>query len=197
LPKTPSSRRRSLIPPPHPVDPAPRSLPLLPTRLSALSRSPVTSRAGGGDRDTQAKGKAGAPASAPRFLPLISPGFLCLVPGYMSSSPTCARTLPPLITRPPSSHFSSVGLRAHPGPHSMYMGMSSGSGCRKGGGACHRSRILRAVAACKLIKALRAGFSGGADLEGRCRQIMSLPPSRPSSFPPKLTSPPGRCRIST
>jgi hypothetical protein len=100
--KKTSPRGRSSIPPPHPVSPAPRSLPRLPTRRYSLSRSPVTSRVGGGGRDTQTKKKWALlppcldfPRSFPRF-------FLCLVPGYLSDSPTCARTLPALIARPPS-----------------------------------------------------------------------------------------------
>jgi hypothetical protein len=64
---------------------------------------------------------------------------------YPTGSSTFARTLLPLIARPPSNHVSSVGLRAHLGPHSMYIGLSNGCGCRKGGGASHRSRILRAA----------------------------------------------------
>lgn len=67
----------------------------------------------------------------------------------------------------------------------------SGSGYRGGGGGSgRRSRIRRAAGARKLVKTLRAGFSGGADPEGRRRQILSLRPSRQASLPPKPTPPP-------
>jgi hypothetical protein len=69
-------------------------------------------------------------------------------------------------------------------------------GVERGGGG-RRSRILRAAGARKLVKTLLAGFSGGADPEGRHRHIVSLPPLRPTSLSPKRTPPPGRCSMST
>jgi hypothetical protein len=91
-------------PPTHPVDPAPRSLPLLPARRSSLSRSPVTSRACAGDQDTQIKRTFGALASAPRFPPLISPAILSPIAGYMYGSPSCDLAVPLPIARPSSNH---------------------------------------------------------------------------------------------
>jgi hypothetical protein len=48
-------------------------------------------------------------------------------------------------------------------------------GVKKGWEAGHSCRILRAAGARKSVESLRAGFSGGADPEGRRRHIVSAP----------------------
>jgi hypothetical protein len=101
----PSSRSRSLIPASHLVDPAPRSLPLLPTRRFSLSRSPVSLRK-----------MALVPPRLPRSLPRR---FLFLVPGYLLGNPLCVLTLSHMIARRASILVSSMGLRANPCPHSL------------------------------------------------------------------------------
>jgi hypothetical protein len=69
-------------------------------------------------------------------------------------------------------------------------------GIEEGGGSGRLSRFRRAAGARNLVETLRTGFSGGADPEGRRRQILALLPSRLASLPPKLIPPPGKCNMS-
>jgi hypothetical protein len=77
-----SSRGRSSIPPPHPVSPA--KVVAASTDATVLPVEVPRHLEGkwGGPRHTYVE-KRGALASAPEFSPLISPVFLCMIPGYL------------------------------------------------------------------------------------------------------------------
>jgi hypothetical protein len=119
-----------------------------------LVEPPITSRAGGGNQDSQTK-KTSAVAAALKSFPIISPAFSCMVPGYLSGKPASAPTLHPPIARQSSTLVSRASLPLDPGSHSLILSVCMsivGSGGVEHG---HHCMIQKGKGGAEIIHTLR------------------------------------------